>query len=254
MTIPVIIPAAGLGSRLGELTRHTPKELLVVGGAPALQHALDSLVPAGVTDLAVVVARRSDQVRDYVAAHTPPGVRLHLVTQPEPVGTSDAIERGRVALGVDRYLALFPDYLHVSAPGGVDPFGLRGLIDAAQVAPEATWMGLVRMTPERAARMGPTTRVATEPVQGNPGVHRITRAEPARPVRPGVLQTVYAEIRGPAHQALLNEGAFADADIWSVLSALAARGLYYGYELPGEVLDIGIPAGYAHAVEWGRQP
>ena len=45
MPNPVVIMAGGLGSRLGELTKNTPKPMLKVGGIPLLETVLISRVP-----------------------------------------------------------------------------------------------------------------------------------------------------------------------------------------------------------------
>ncbi|CAN0523893.1 unnamed protein product, partial [Laminaria digitata] len=48
-----MVLAAGLGLRMRPLTQNVPKPLLEVGGATMLDHALDRLEDAGVTDVVV---------------------------------------------------------------------------------------------------------------------------------------------------------------------------------------------------------
>ncbi|MGH8456570.1 MAG: nucleotidyltransferase family protein, partial [Stenotrophobium sp.] len=48
-----MILAAGRGTRMRELTEHTPKPLLAVRGKPLVEHHLDSLAKAGVREFVI---------------------------------------------------------------------------------------------------------------------------------------------------------------------------------------------------------
>jgi glucose-1-phosphate thymidylyltransferase len=54
-TMEVLLLAAGYGTRLGELTRHTPKPLLEVGGRPMVEHIVQATLAAGPVDRILVV-------------------------------------------------------------------------------------------------------------------------------------------------------------------------------------------------------
>lgn len=63
----VIIPAAGVGTRLRPHTHTTPKALLPVAGRPILGHILDRLVDLpGLGSIYVVVGFLGDQIKAYV--------------------------------------------------------------------------------------------------------------------------------------------------------------------------------------------
>ncbi|HWL54210.1 MAG TPA: sugar phosphate nucleotidyltransferase [Chthoniobacteraceae bacterium] len=47
------VPGAGLGTRLGQLTRETPKPLVPVAGKPLVFNALDHLIAAGISEIVV---------------------------------------------------------------------------------------------------------------------------------------------------------------------------------------------------------
>ncbi|MAE76088.1 MAG: HAD family hydrolase [Planctomycetes bacterium] len=66
-----IILAAGVGSRLRPITDDKPKTLVRVVGKPILGHLLDALAGNGITEVAIVVGYRAEQVRDYCATAHP---------------------------------------------------------------------------------------------------------------------------------------------------------------------------------------
>jgi glucose-1-phosphate thymidylyltransferase len=62
----VVIPVAGLGSRLKPHTYSIPKVLLNVGGKPILGHILDKIQDEGVTKITFVIGHLGDMIKDYV--------------------------------------------------------------------------------------------------------------------------------------------------------------------------------------------
>jgi len=86
----IIIPAAGIGSRLRPHTHTLSKALLPVAGKPILGHIIDRLV--GVPDLGtvwIVVGFLADQIQSFVTAHYDLDVRF--VHQSELRGLGYAI-------------------------------------------------------------------------------------------------------------------------------------------------------------------
>jgi NDP-sugar pyrophosphorylase family protein len=61
-----IIFAAGLGTRLKPLTLHKPKALVEYKNKTLLQHAIEKLTDAGVTDIIVNVHHFGEQIIDFV--------------------------------------------------------------------------------------------------------------------------------------------------------------------------------------------
>ncbi len=58
--------AAGVGSRLKELTKDTPKCLMQIGGVTILEHVIGRLKAAGVTAVAINVHHHAGKVREFV--------------------------------------------------------------------------------------------------------------------------------------------------------------------------------------------
>jgi choline kinase len=67
----VVVLAAGLGSRLGALTRALPKALIEVGGRPLIDYALAFARAAGATEIAVVGGYCAAELGARVAAVDP---------------------------------------------------------------------------------------------------------------------------------------------------------------------------------------
>lgn len=60
----ILLPTSGTGSRLGEITRHTNKALISVGGVPAITRIL-ALYPADVP-VVVTLGHLGEQVKNYL--------------------------------------------------------------------------------------------------------------------------------------------------------------------------------------------
>ncbi|WP_439153661.1 nucleotidyltransferase family protein [Yoonia sp.] len=65
MTTPVLLFAAGLGTRMGELTHDRPKALVPVAGRALIDHALD--LTTGIGPLVVNAHYKADMLRTHLA-------------------------------------------------------------------------------------------------------------------------------------------------------------------------------------------
>jgi len=72
-----IVLAAGDGGRLHPITLHTPKVLLKVGGRPLIHHAIDALITAGISDIAVIVGHMGGLVSRALKGHYPDLTFIH---------------------------------------------------------------------------------------------------------------------------------------------------------------------------------
>ena len=85
-----VILAAGQGVRLLPLTATRPKPLIKVGGKPILEHCLDALKKAGITEALIVTNYLSKAIREYFGAGQKFGFKLDYVEQPSTLGTGNA--------------------------------------------------------------------------------------------------------------------------------------------------------------------
>lgn len=69
-----ILLAAGLGKRMRPITDHLPKPLVKIAGKAMLDHALDRLDAAGVTEVVVNVHHLADQIENHIAERHRPKI------------------------------------------------------------------------------------------------------------------------------------------------------------------------------------
>lgn len=111
-TIKVLIPMAGLGTRLRPHTWSKPKQLVSVAGKAMIDHVIDSLStlpnPANI-ELINIVGYLGDQIEDYINGHYP-NLKTHYLLQEDPRGQSHAIQLARECLN-GPLLVVFADTL-----------------------------------------------------------------------------------------------------------------------------------------------
>jgi NDP-sugar pyrophosphorylase family protein len=110
---PVCILAGGLGTRLGERVRDTPKPLLDVADEPFLLHQLRLLERYGLREVVLCVGYRGEQIEAAIGSERF-GIRIrYSFDAPELDGTLGAIRRAAPLLG-ERFLVLYGDtYLRI---------------------------------------------------------------------------------------------------------------------------------------------
>jgi N-acetyl-alpha-D-muramate 1-phosphate uridylyltransferase len=65
-TLPVMLFAAGFGTRMGELTANRPKPLIEVAGKPLIDHALAVLDAAGIDDIIINLHYLGEQIEHHL--------------------------------------------------------------------------------------------------------------------------------------------------------------------------------------------
>ena len=93
-TLKVVIPMAGLGTRLRPHTWSKPKQLVSVAGKTVLDHVLDGLAslpnPQDI-ELVNIVGYLGDQIEEHVHENYP-HLQSHIVIQENPRGQSHAVK------------------------------------------------------------------------------------------------------------------------------------------------------------------
>ena len=89
----VVIMAGGLGSRLGELTKNTPKPMLLVGGKPILETIILNFKDQGFLNFTICVNFLSEQIIEYFADGSKLGVNVEYIIEDKRLGTAGAISK-----------------------------------------------------------------------------------------------------------------------------------------------------------------
>ena len=106
-----VLLAAGRGTRMRELTADLPKPMLQIQGRPVLQHIIEGMRAAGVSDFLVVVGWRAAVVREFFGDGSAFGARIDYVTQVEQNGTGKVVGLARDFCGEDSFLLSYGDIL-----------------------------------------------------------------------------------------------------------------------------------------------
>jgi UTP--glucose-1-phosphate uridylyltransferase len=115
-----VIPAAGKGTRLLPLTKAIPKELIPLGAKPVLEHIVEEVIQAGITDVLFVISEEKTAIRSHFGDSLD-GVRFEYTFQAEQKGLADAIACGREFVGEDPFAVVLGDSI-IDTDQSVLPF------------------------------------------------------------------------------------------------------------------------------------
>lgn len=129
----VIIPVAGLGTRMLPATKAIPKEMLTVADKPLIQYIVNECVAAGIKEIVLVThssknaienhfdtsfeletmleKRVKRQLLDEVRSIIPKGVTLIHVRQGQAKGLGHAVLCGRAVVGNEPFAVVLPDVI-----------------------------------------------------------------------------------------------------------------------------------------------
>ena len=86
-----IILAAGVGSRLGEITKKTPKPMIKIKGKPILQHNIDLCKKANITDIYINLHHYPNVIKNYFGDGSKYGVHITYNYEHDLLGTAGAL-------------------------------------------------------------------------------------------------------------------------------------------------------------------
>jgi len=189
----VVVPAAGVGTRLLPATKSTPKELLNVYDRPALQFSIDEAIELGVERIIIVTSAAKPAIREYLtpdpayirdlhacgksrlgaalgAIDVPDRIEIVYVEQPRPLGLGHAIlcAEGRTLPGP--FAVILPDDVILGAAclSEMAAHYTQGhMIAAMEVQPdEAQNYGIFSLSGPSLGRHVPVTGIVEKPAPG----------------------------------------------------------------------------------------
>ena len=222
MSLPIVILAGGLATRLGEISRTTPKALLPVAGEPFIFHQLRLLRRHGLTEVVICAAHLGDQIQARVGNGLAHGLTIHYVFDgPELLGTGGAIKKALPLLG-EKFLVMYGDsYLRVDYEAVS-----RTFLDSGRAA---------LMTVYQNEGQYDTSNVIFE--NGKILVYDKKNKNPK-------MEYIDYGLGGLTAETVFNWPA-AKFDLADIYADLAGRGDLAGYEVEERFYEIGSPAGLA---------
>ncbi len=106
-----MILAAGRGERMGELTLHTPKPLLKVGGHFLIEYAIANLKQADITDIVINIAYHQEQITAALGNGHAFGVDIVYSREKERLETGGGILQALPLLGDEPFVVLSSDVI-----------------------------------------------------------------------------------------------------------------------------------------------
>ena len=86
-----VILAAGIGSRLGDITKTVPKPMVQIQGKPILEHNILLCKKYGIKDIYINLHHLPDVIIDYFGDGRKYGVKIHYHYEKEILGTAGAL-------------------------------------------------------------------------------------------------------------------------------------------------------------------
>jgi UTP--glucose-1-phosphate uridylyltransferase len=258
----LIIPAAGLGSRMRPVNSELPKEMLAIGVKPAIQYTVAEGFSVGIKKIIIIINNAKDMIRRYFeeprfrGAIYPQAAEemamytrecaIHFLYQESPRGEADAIGLCRALVGDANLAIIYPDNLYTPSPGALLHLLPHFLESGKDI------IGLSEITRQNRGGISNAGRVDLQPLPGDLyGIKRLLPKGPGPFVTrfPGELRACGIMFVSGAHlfdcieqaRPTVRQGEFTDLPVRTQI--LQQHGLL-GCRLPGTVFDIGNPLGY----------
>lgn len=223
-----VILVGGLGTRLGERTKTTPKPLLEVGGAPFLEILFTEARRRGFDEFLLLAGHLSEKVAAFVEnreIESRLACSVALSIEPEPLGTGGALIHALPLLS-ERFLLLNGDTWF--------DFDWRDLITRAAGDEAGAALAL--------RRIAEPDRYETVATEGSVVRAVLPRGEARGPawINGGVYAFARRALEGFASPCSLER---------EILPALIARQALRAYRHSGFFIDIGVPESLAAAAD-----
>lgn len=118
----VVIPAAGLGSRMYPLTRAQPKEMIPVLDKPVIQYVVEEALSTGADEILIIVGKGKEAIINWFDSHqldekfgeVPNFPEIFFVRQKDQLGLADAIKYAKKFVNDEPFMVLAGDTIYKS--------------------------------------------------------------------------------------------------------------------------------------------
>jgi len=110
----MVIICGGQGTRLGHLTKYTPKSMIQVEGKPFLEHQIENLKKQSINDIVLCVGHLCEKIEEYFGNGEKFGVNIkYSYDKDKPLGPIGAVKNSENLLE-DAFFIMYGDsYLNV---------------------------------------------------------------------------------------------------------------------------------------------
>ena len=91
VSLPVIIMAGGMGTRLDPFTRILPKPLIPLGNQPIIEHIMDRFRACGIEQYYLTLNHKAKIIKAYFEERTQPHRSVEFVEEVKPLGTAGSL-------------------------------------------------------------------------------------------------------------------------------------------------------------------
>ncbi len=217
-----MVLAAGYGLRMRPLTEHMPKPLVPVAGRPLLDHVLDKLAQAGVTEAAVNVHYLPDQIIAHVADRSAPRITIS-DERDQVLGTGGGVVKALPLLGDAPFFHMNSDTLWID--------GAQPNLDRLATAFDPARMDILLLMAPTAGSIG-YSGTGDYAMQTDGALRRRKENE--------VVPFVYA---GAAiiNPAIFNNAPAGEFSLTDMFDAANEQGRLFGLRLDGIWMHVGTP-------------
>lgn len=234
-----IVLSAGLGTRMGSMSRTTPKPLVQVAGKPLLDHTFEKLDVAGIGPVVVNVHHLADKIEAHLSSRIADGRVLISNERDTLLDTGGGVKKALPLLGPAPFFAINSDALWCD--GGVPT--LTRLHQAFDPAEMDVLLLLVR-TEDALGYDGPGDFIPERQDEKLTPI-RFRGDAPSAPVMFGGIQIV-----APSIYDDMPDGVWSNREIFR---KAAARGRLYGLIHDGRWFHVGTPEAVRQAEEQLQQ-
>ena len=112
MSIPAIVIAGGLGTRIAPFSNGRPKSLIEIHGKPFLKWQLELLSKNGITDVVLCLSHKSEQILKYLSHQENLGMNIRYSFDGEnQLGTGGAVQKALTLVDGPFYVLYGDSYL-----------------------------------------------------------------------------------------------------------------------------------------------
>ena len=166
----VVLPVAGMGTRLLPATKSQPKEMLPVGYKPVVQYVVEEMIDQGLTKFLFITGRKKRSIEDHFdddpeleaklssreqtllePEYAEAGAEFFYARQRRPTGNADAVRLGREFVGKESFVVAFGDTI-IYSPN--EPMVLERMAESHERHGSAATIGVWDVPSEETNKYG----------------------------------------------------------------------------------------------------